>query len=313
MHDRSDWMDRYEHWHDRNGVNLGLRPGASEAELAACERVIGRSLPADFRAWLQRHNGQDMERHCEFAPGCNWLASAEGIARQWLDEAQWADDDDVGGEPQCRGRVRSLVFDKGRIPIAGSLYWDGDRVYLDFSPGPQGTPGQVIALTSECDFEVLGTSFGAFMRSYVALLERGDLRAAPDGLGLPRDFRGHPAEWLAQRLAQTASATAASLTKKSPDPPAAALAPGSVGSSTAAKTRSATTASTTKTPTSKTSTTKTSTSKTSTTKTPTSKTSTTKTPPAKTAKAKTSAVGTPAAGQTSRTPSSRTAKRTRDS
>lgn len=299
MHDCSDWMERYEHWHDRNGVNLGLRPGAAEAELVACERVIGRPLPADFRAWLQRHNGQDMERHCEFAPGCNWLASAEGIARQWLDEAQWAEDDDVGGEPQCRGRVRSVVFDKGRIPIAGSLYWDGDRVYLDFSPGPQGTPGQVIALTSECDFEVLGSSFGAFMRGYVALLERGDLRAAPDGLGLPRDFRGHPAEWLAQRLAQAGSVRAASAMKKSVDraPAAAESDPASVHSGPTVTARSAT---------------KVRAAKTSPANASAAKASTPKASTAKTSAAKASTAKAPAVARASRTPSSRTAKRTRD-
>lgn len=222
MQDRSDWMERYERWHATHGVPLGLRAGASEADLQACERVIGRELPPEFRAWLLRHNGQEMERHAEFAPGCNWLASADVIAKQWLDEAQWADDDDPGGDPQCRGRVQSKVFDKARIPIAGSLYWDGDRVYLDFSPGPQGTPGQVIALTSECDFEVLGSSFGDFMRGYVRLLESGELRAASDGVALPRGLRGHPAEWLAQRLGSstahrgTALEKTATTTEKTP-------------------------------------------------------------------------------------------------
>jgi cell wall assembly regulator SMI1 len=94
------------------------------------------------------------------------------------------------------------VAKKGRIPIAGTPYWDGDSTFIDLDPGPEGTPGQVITMISECDFVVLGPSFEHALARWVSSLESGawvydrDKNAEHPRGAKPHD--GHPSYAFAQ-------------------------------------------------------------------------------------------------------------------
>lgn len=48
-----------------------------------------------------------------------------------------------------------------------------DNMFLDLCPGPRGHVGQVIVAITECDFEVVGDSFGDFLRRLATALEDG--------------------------------------------------------------------------------------------------------------------------------------------
>ena len=57
----------------RHGKTLRLRPGASEAAIAAAEVTMKLAIPADYRASLALHDGQDDSEYdgCfPWMPGC---------------------------------------------------------------------------------------------------------------------------------------------------------------------------------------------------------------------------------------------------
>jgi cell wall assembly regulator SMI1 len=63
------------------------------------------------------------------------------------------------------------------IPIAGSPYWDYDRLLLDFHPGPAGAAGQVIG-RSDIDHVFVAETFGALLAHLAQQLEDGSLEPA---------------------------------------------------------------------------------------------------------------------------------------
>ena len=183
-----DLWTRLEALAKRAGQTLALRPGASEAAIAAAEGAMSLSFPPDFRASLLLHDGQDggptahdQEQLFPWMAGCSPLAPLDAIVQQWTDEKPWFDDTEQPIELED-GRLYSSVFHPKRIPIAGTPFWDQDNTHLDLYPGPNGTVGQLITLVSECDFVVLGTSFEDALRAYVDGLESGAWVNASDGL-----------------------------------------------------------------------------------------------------------------------------------
>jgi len=104
-------------------------------------------------------------------PGCSPLRSLAEIVPQWQVEVGLATPDEDTGEDPPDPRLLRDLWHPRRIPIAGNRWWDGGNSYLDLAPGPEGTPGQLISYSSECDLEVLGTSFGEALEAYVDALE----------------------------------------------------------------------------------------------------------------------------------------------
>lgn len=171
---------RLEAWAKKSGRTLKLRPGATEKAVAAAEKTMKLRFPADFRASLLLHDGQergpdddasDTSTLFEWMPGSGALAPLEQIVAQWKDER---DNDEEDDEPEAEGGVYDVMSHPRRIPIAGSRWWDGDNTYLDLHPAPKGTEGQLIMFTSECDLALLGTSFRAALESYLHALDSGD-------------------------------------------------------------------------------------------------------------------------------------------
>ncbi len=161
---------------------LTLRPGASEATIAEVERALGVELPADYRAWLRLHDGEDdVEGRVEWLPAWGRLLPIAETLERWRDEQEWAqtDVDESFGWLQDDDRIRGVVKHAKRIVIAGNRYGDGDNTYLDLIPGPAGTSGQVIVATTECDFELVGTSFLDFLRRWASAFEAGTLAVVP--------------------------------------------------------------------------------------------------------------------------------------
>ncbi len=177
----NDLWQRLEAWAKKSGRTLRLRPGATEKAIAAAEKKMKLTFPADFRASLLLHDGQqrkpgddDPETSTlfEWMPGSGALASLSAIVAQWKDERE--NDEEEDDEPEIEGGVYNVMSHPRRIPIAGSEWWDGDNTYLDLHPAPKGKSGQLITFTSECDVALLGTSFRAALESYVQALDSGD-------------------------------------------------------------------------------------------------------------------------------------------
>ena len=79
------------------------------------------------------------------------------------DRFDWLGDDE---------RVRQVHFHPKHIPIAGSPFWDYDRLLLDFIPGPKGTVGQVI-VRDDIEFNFLCTTFGELLAKIAQGLDDG--------------------------------------------------------------------------------------------------------------------------------------------
>lgn len=177
MSDVAKSWARIKRWFERQNVDLALGPPATGDAVTRLERAIGHELPADFVESLSMFDGQR-------APGVSWLGGWLGSVDEVLAEYQRSHlsqprDEDVF-ELFNTERVRAVVFDPGRLPISGMPYWTGDSVFFDFVPAPAGVSGQVIKLVSECDFVVLGDTWGEVLERYAALAEAGELEWQPE-------------------------------------------------------------------------------------------------------------------------------------
>ncbi len=181
---RALWV-RFDHWFAENAdTALALRGPATEEAIRAAEDIMGLRFPEDFRASLAIHDGQDPGYGVEWPPGGGRLAPLDAIVKQWQDEQDWVEPNDPGlNSLDLEDRLRTVLRDPRRIPIAGNLYWDQDNMYLDLVPGPKGTEGQVLQLVSECDFQICGRSFEDFLERFIELLETGKLAFEPGNPG----------------------------------------------------------------------------------------------------------------------------------
>jgi len=156
---------------------VALRPGASEADIAAAETALGLAFPADFRASLRIHDGEDRQqwRQCvRWMINDSFLLSLDEILSHWnLQQtyfAKWGEE--FGDECHDQERIRNVIFHPRRIPIANGLD-EESGLWLDFTPGPAGVAGQVIMDITECEFIVPAPSFHAFLMRYLELLQTG--------------------------------------------------------------------------------------------------------------------------------------------
>lgn len=204
---RALWQ-RLEAWcaaHAGRSLNLGS--GAAPDSVAAAEQTMGLAFPADFRASLLLHEGQTTFKDGSspsfpWLPGCPQLAPLSQILYQYKEVQGLSDEYPPPDALDDDRRLRAGVYRKGRIPIAGTPWWDGDSTYLDLDPGPEGTPGQVITMISECDFVVLGSSFEDALARWVGALESGQWTYDRDKKAEhPQDeapHSGHPSYAFAQ-------------------------------------------------------------------------------------------------------------------
>lgn len=170
-----------ETWADGKGIDLMLRPGASAKEIADAEKALGVTFPEDFRASLRIHDGQDDDVEIEWLPYALRLGSLESLVECWKDDREGHDPEHAKLMGMDKGkRLKLDPSHAGHIPIAGSPYWDYDRLLLDFEPGPNGTSGQVIA-RFDIETPLVAPSFGALLEQLAAKLSKAKAKkkAAP--------------------------------------------------------------------------------------------------------------------------------------
>lgn len=176
-------------WRERFGEPFlaHLRPGVSASMLDELEKVVGRPLPADFRASYQRHDGQE-EFYDDGGEGKLVPGICFGLPLMPLDEIEheleaWRElieelkadgslaEFDEDQESQPEGHVKPVYMDPLWVPFASDS--GGNFLAIDLDPDTQGTVGQVINMgRDEHTKYVIAPSFGAFL-SYVATELRG--------------------------------------------------------------------------------------------------------------------------------------------
>lgn len=167
-------FERLESWLAAHAPQIytGLTPGTSEDDLNDLETLIGRKLPADYRALYRRHDdwGRALRlSHC----------SLMEVRQEWLVWESLAHEDFAttpeGHASHPAGAITPRYINLGWIPFLKD--WGGNSVGVDLAPDKAGTWGQVITFgRDERDKYVLADSLQVFLAEYVARLEAGRVK-----------------------------------------------------------------------------------------------------------------------------------------
>ncbi|WP_026411242.1 SMI1/KNR4 family protein [Actinomadura oligospora] len=172
-------------------------PGpASEEDIAEAEEDLGFALPPDLRALYGIADGEGHQINSLF-DRWEWFSLADlgDEDDEWLDISQeWQ------YEPWRRtlfdARVPNAVRRSALRPgwIRFAFDTGGNWLALDMDPGPEGRPGQVIAVG--VDFgdgpAYVADSVTTFLRRLVEALERGDHRQHDRSLWIEADLPHEP-------------------------------------------------------------------------------------------------------------------------
>ena len=131
---------------------LELNPGVSVEEIEAAEKTIGLKFPEELKEYFLTFNGEDFSKYegleyggFPWLPDVAGLSSLKDIVEAWKEEQEWMEDNEFEGfEYYCNEKIRWEYWHDHRIPIAFGAFSEGDIVYVDLTPGPKGTSGQII-------------------------------------------------------------------------------------------------------------------------------------------------------------------------
>lgn len=160
-------------------LRADLRPGASDAALRALEQATGLRLTPEACALFAGHDGQHGQAEGVFF-GLKMLSATEAAEEwaRWQDVLRETPDLAEGFQGVPEGAVQPVYAHAGWLPFAHD--GSGNHLALDFAPGPQGTPGQVISFgADEPTRYVWAPSAEAFLAWCAALFEDG--RATGEG------------------------------------------------------------------------------------------------------------------------------------
>jgi cell wall assembly regulator SMI1 len=182
----TDWMREYR---PRSRANLA--PGAHEADFERVADVIGHELPLDVRALLSVNDGQVLtgvaaarteEADAAAFPG-TCLLSTRLIIDEWH---AWrdlgVDGDDGIGETLAPGVVKPHYANRHWVPLLNATL-RSDYFGLDFDPGPEGHPGQVINFgrDEECHYVAAPDLTGLLEIIVPAVIAATPVGARPSG------------------------------------------------------------------------------------------------------------------------------------
>ena len=169
-------LERIDAWYAEHvpAIHATLRPGASDSELNALEEHTGLTLPEAFRTLYRWHDGQDWSVGGMFNLLFMPLEHVQISLDNWRDIKREM--------PEINHNVESHSYPLEAIRhLYCSADWlgflkdgGGNFVGLDFGPGPNGTPGQVVTFGRDELYKyVLAPSSDTFLREYWARLEAG--------------------------------------------------------------------------------------------------------------------------------------------
>lgn len=139
--------ERIEAWYQVQGASHLLHQGATVTDMAATERQIGVTFPAEMRESLLRHNGST-----DGGWSYGTLLDLEGIQREeqvWrslLDDGTFHDHADHDAS-EGRDEIQQGWWVRGWIPLDAD--GGGNGAVVDAVPGPRGRVGQIIDMDHE--------------------------------------------------------------------------------------------------------------------------------------------------------------------
>lgn len=180
-------------------IHEGLRPPATEAQIASAEKAMGVRLPDDVRAAYRWHDGCTSELSM-FVSGCQWC-SLDAMVEHWRQKRAFCKADRQRNprnypdpEQWWDGLSTKPVWWNERwIPVG--LSNTVSSVYVDMDPAPAGRRGQLIADVGMQEAQVMSPSLGTFFKCLGAHLEAGRLIAGGDSSWGEVGDRGMPVWW----------------------------------------------------------------------------------------------------------------------
>ena len=127
-----------------------LNPPATANQLSEIESYYQATLPADFIALYQQHNGQDTSKVVNLFYGQQFLSIQEGLSTHqgmvadMIEYIKFSEFEFVSAEIS-----KDETSPLSKYPIAGGI--DAYGVFIDFKPSEKGKYGQIVFL----DFESL--------------------------------------------------------------------------------------------------------------------------------------------------------------
>ncbi|WP_160714365.1 SMI1/KNR4 family protein [Chitinophaga solisilvae] len=173
-----EYWTRWENWMKQYAPKLLtiLNSGVSQEVLESLEKLIGKAMPDDFKAFYVVHNGQQRVR--TGLVDADQLLPVEDIIEKWH---YWQDLLDAGtfqynGEPiasEPDTGIRNNWWNPLWIPITSDGF--GNYHCIDLDPAPEGTYGQIITLWHDDGHrEIIAPSFREWIAQYLDAVERGD-------------------------------------------------------------------------------------------------------------------------------------------
>jgi len=175
---RALWHEIQE-WYAKNTPRLekSLHAGATAAQLAAFEKQTGLTLPADYKASLETHNGEVSVHDYTYL-------SLDGVANNWsnmtklLDAGTFADAEVY---EQGEGVIQNTWWHRGWIPFAED--GGGNMLCIDTAPAARGTAGQILRMELGSGPGVMEyQSFLAWLEHYHDDLVAGKYQVDDEGL-----------------------------------------------------------------------------------------------------------------------------------
>lgn len=183
-------------------VLADLNPGCSSEALEQLEHQLGCSLPADFKACYQHHNGQKGATTGLFC-GLPFL-SIEALYSQWLGWQELAEDfsqeaAEYGGENLALEITGDSYPDQSIKPTYINLKWipisedgGGNHLGVDLDPGTVGVVGQVINFgRDENNKFVLAPSLTDFVAWMIGEYAQGNYLSSQRSLNLQEPENSH--------------------------------------------------------------------------------------------------------------------------
>lgn len=203
MQINEQWLT-LEHWLSQNlpEVLADLNPGCSSQDLDELAHHLGCSLPEDFRAFYQRHNGQKGNTTGIFC-GLPYL-SLEALYSEWSGWqelwVEFAREAEMYGEESLAFEITGQSYPIHAIkPTYINLKWipiahdgGGNHLGIDLDPGAAGTIGQVINFgRDEKDKFVLATSLANWMAWMMTQYQQGNYQRSQRSLALQEPANSH--------------------------------------------------------------------------------------------------------------------------
>jgi cell wall assembly regulator SMI1 len=174
---------RIETWLGAHSPNArkDLHAPATIEAIEQLEKVLGTSLPDDFRQSMQIHDGQ----HSNLPIFGRWeLLESRRVAERWKQHTRiYREQGLVAASARAEGPVRPVWWNLSWVPIATD--GGGNDLCLDLDPPARGHRGQLIEYVHDDDVRsVVAPTFRAWLSTYADEIE-GEKYEIDDFSGYP--------------------------------------------------------------------------------------------------------------------------------